>query len=362
MDTNLRNSAQPPSKDAFLSSMPALGLATAVDIVGAALLIVGRGQPLPTVTAAALHLVATALVAADDRLTGSRRTLTVALVLSLPWVGAALAALVLKTPGRAELVDPEPLDAVPTAVFASDEIRMLADALPACDVLMTTTASGRIIVGVPTDESGTSDTAPVSAPADADETEERRAMLASLTRRGDASAVAVLRWLTASSSDIAVEAALALEELGSNFEVGLDKHRAELAALEREGALSSAAYFRAAIFISRGVTSGIVEPVLMRPLLDEARRYFEGCRKLSRVSSTSFAEIALAWARLELVAMRPEAAVRLIDEGLAADAPKSIRAELSALREEAALARHEPLWEGLAPLRTPHTNSNSLPS
>lgn len=187
-------------------------------------------------------------------------------------------------------------------------------------------------------------------------------MLASLTRRADASAVAVLRWLTSSSSDIAVEAALALEELGTNFELGLDKHRAELAALEREGALSSAAYFRAATFISRGVTSGIVEPVLMRPLLEEARRYFDGCRKLSRTSSTNFAEIALAWARLELIAMHPEDAVRLIDEGLAADAPKSIRAELSALREEAALARHEPLWEGLAPLRTSRANPSSLSS
>ena len=61
--------------------------------------------------------------------------------------------------------------------------------------------------------------------------EERRAIIATLVRRADADAVALLRWaLGASDPDLAVDAALALEELTASFDARLAACRDALAA------------------------------------------------------------------------------------------------------------------------------------
>ena len=61
--------------------------------------------------------------------------------------------------------------------------------------------------------------------------EERRAIIATLVRRGDADAVALLRWaLGASDPDLAVDAALALEEMTASFDARLAACRDALAA------------------------------------------------------------------------------------------------------------------------------------
>ena len=83
-----------------------------------------------------------------------------------------------------------------------DELRRLGEALPCCEALI----------------SGSQ--------------EERRAIIATLTRRADADAVALLRWaLGAPDPELAVEAALAIEEMTAAFEARLaESAAAEVAA------------------------------------------------------------------------------------------------------------------------------------
>ena len=116
--------------------------------------------------------------------------------------------------------------------------------------------------------------------------EERRAIIATLVRRGDADAVALLRWaLGASDPDLAVDAALALEEMTASFDARLAACRDALARGREAGgrrrrphrraptaALPPAeAALAAAELITHAIDVGIADPALVPALASEAR-------------------------------------------------------------------------------------------
>jgi hypothetical protein len=292
----------------------AVALASATDLLAIAAALMGQGRPLGYLVAAALHLVAVVPLLVTRQLAGSRRSLMLALAATLPAVGVLLGALALGTPGRAELATPLQDEGLPAPVLDPAQVRRVAEAPSTCEAFL------------------------IAGP------EERRAILAALTRRGDAGAVALLRWaLSAAPPELAVEAALALEELRAGFDERLEECRAKLSSLR-----SPAAALAAGSTVVQALESGIVEPALMGMLSAEARRYFGMVVERDPDRASALVELQ---ARLELVVMRPEEALRLIDEALPRAGVRG-RPALYALREKALLASHDIPWEGPSMMAT----------
>jgi hypothetical protein len=224
---------------------------------------------------------------------------------------------VLATVGRSEMLETPPEeDDIPDRL-RTDELRRLGEALPCCEALL----SGDV--------------------------DERRAIISTLTRRADADAVALLRWaLGAPDPDLAVEAALALEEITSSFESRLAAHRAELA-----GTASSDAALEIAELITHAIDAGIADPAVVPKLAHEARRCYAAALE-SEPARTEV--ITLGRARLELAVLRPDTALACIDAALDQVSPEA-QANLLLLREEAVLASHSLPWEGPSALATYQT-------
>jgi hypothetical protein len=74
----------------------------------------------------------------------------------------------------------------------------------------------------------------------------------------------------------------------------------------------------------------------------EARRCFALARQLEPAMAL---EVTTAWARLELAALRPEAALRLVEYGLAFASDPAVSDALTELRQEARFASHTPRLE-----------------
>ena len=266
--------------------------------------------------AAALHLLALLPVLAARTLTPSEKWLGAAFVFALPVAGTLLAALALGTIGRSELDAQPPSDAAalgePPRV---DELRRLGEALPCCEALL----AGSI--------------------------EERRAIIATLTRRADGDAVALLRWaLGAPDAELAVEAALAMEEMTAAFEARLAECRAELVA----DPASAEAALACAEVVTQAIGAGIADAALVPKLAHEARRHFIAAKDGDPARAVA---VALGRARLELEVLRPDTALACIDDALGQASPESQPA-LLALREEAVLASHTLPWEGPSALAT----------
>ena len=159
------------------------------DLVAVAVLLAYPGDRVGALAALLAHAAAAVPLAASNALSRSERALAATLVLTLPLVGLAVSALALGTVGRAEIIQQPPGEALPPEPPDPEDVRRMAEALPCCEALL----HGAL--------------------------EERRAVLATLTRRADADAVALLRWaLGAPDADLAVEAALALEDISATFE------------------------------------------------------------------------------------------------------------------------------------------------
>jgi hypothetical protein len=222
--------------------------------------------------------------------------------MALPLAGVALAALALGTRRRAGLVAAiaaEPIEA-PTLDAASFE--SIAQALSPCEVL--------------------------SAPGSA----EGWATLAALTRRGDAESVRLLRWLIIASPNMAVDAALALEDLSTRFDAGLERRRFSLA--ENPSAASA---LDEGAFITGAMESGLVDPVMLEVRAAEARRCFALARELKPGGGQG---VTQAWARMELAALHPDTALGIVDEALMRAADTQVPVALIALRDEARFASH----------------------
>jgi len=292
----------------------ALALATALDFSALAWLAAHPGLP-NVLLAAALHAGAVALVMARSGPPRSQCMLGAALTLTLPLAGAPIAALMRGTDGRGAIGDAGPQDAPVSRVFASPaDLRRMAEGLSCCEALLV---------------------------ADADE---RRAILSTLSRRPDRNAIDLLRWALASPHpDLAVEAALALEDIGATFDATLLAHRA---------ALEQVPTFMAAMavgdWITDAVEAGIADAPLVPALSREARQCYQRAADLDPARTDA---VAIGRARLELAVLRPDSALDAIDRALPT-AGSAAREQLTALRQEAALAAHSLPWEGPSALAT----------
>jgi hypothetical protein len=308
-DATVERRRQPP--------VLAATVAAVLEVAAVALLAAGPGGRAAAVGAALLHLLAVAPLALAPGLSASERGLAAALVLTLPVAGIAVGMLALATGGRAEIAQ-QPPDELAAALELPDpdEARRMAEALPWCEALL---------------EGGV---------------EERRAVLAALTRRADADALALLRWaLGAPDADLAVEAALALEDISARFEARLAAARREM----REHPSHEAA-MAAAEVVARAIEAGIADPSLVPSLAHEARNLYEEAARLDPVRHDA---TALARAKLELAVLRPDTALACIDAALPTATPDG-KAALVALREEAVLASHVLPWEGPSALASYH--------
>jgi hypothetical protein len=296
-------------------------MATLADL-GAVVLLMGRASPVTGAAAAALHLAALAPILLARTLTSSERTLGAAFVFAMPVAGAALAVLSLGTAGRGEVLEADPSAAAGAAEpLRAEELRRLGEALPCCEALL---AGG---------------------------VDERRAIIATLTRRADVDAVALLRWaLGAADPDLAVEAALAIEEMTASCEARLAAYRKQLA--EGAGAPKGTA-LSAAELATDAIETGLAEPTLVSQLAEEARGYYTTARAEQPERTST---IAIGRARLEMAVLRPDAALGVIDEVVDA-ADGDLRLQLLALRDEAVLATHTLPWESPSVLASYHPAS-----
>jgi hypothetical protein len=163
----------------------------AVDAVAVGILLFDT--PLPPAlrgpTAAICHATAIALVLALAHARSSRRWLFVAPVLAIPCVGVAVAAASYWTRGRGSFAARRRKPARRGMALTGAAIQQLGDALSPNDAL------------------------------DCGEEEQRRAALSALSRREDPDAIALLRRAAAGhDQDLALSAALILDDLGERAE------------------------------------------------------------------------------------------------------------------------------------------------
>jgi hypothetical protein len=293
--------------------------AVLIDLIAVLLLFTDAPPPL-LLLAASLHLAALIPIVVAPALPASERLLGAAYAFAIPVFGAPLAAISLGTAGQGELVEADPT-AVPAAAEAprAEELRSLGEALPTCEALLAGTV------------------------------DERRAIIATLALRADAGSVALLRWaLGASNPDLAVESALAIEEMTASFEARMDEHRKALAETPPPPG----------------------EALAAAELAHDARGYFSAALA---ADPTRVAAIAIGRARLELAMLHPDAALEAIDEVVVAEgdddsapvlAARSVEkieaAEMEmllALRDEAVMATHSLPWESASVLASYHPAS-----
>jgi len=304
---------------------------TLADLVGVGLLI-GIQEPWTLPVAAACHLAALLPIVLMRGLGSSERTLALSLVLALPLAGPLMAVLALEH-GEGDLT----MDMLQAPAAAGEgagaDFARLAAALPSCEALTA---------GTP---------------------EERRAIIATLVRHGDAEAVALLRWaLGASDPDLAVDAALALEEMTASFDARLAACREALtAARAADGrpdalpaALSTAeAALATAELITHAIDVGIADPALVPALAAEAREGYGLAGDPAHADA-----VAIGRAQLELGALRPDTALAVVDDALSKVSPET-RQTLEALRAEALLASHALPWEGPSALASYQVRAHS---
>jgi hypothetical protein len=272
-----------------------LGALAVLDSAALIMLLLSR-----TPSAAAIALVVHVGMAAAAWLSlpaGSRRVLAVAWLFTLPGIGALVALSGFELAGEGDLFQFD-RGATPTRALAPLKIaRQAAAQVPLAE---------RLVSGV---------------------AEERRAALDLLAARADADAVELLRWsLRQADADLALEAALALEELAAAYESRrLESRRRLDAAPSFDHAVAAADVLLGAIDI------GLIEATLIAALTDEARRHLERALALAPDREVALVERR---ARLELVALRPDAALAILEPALARGAD----AGLAALYNDAAVA------------------------
>jgi hypothetical protein len=312
--------------------------ASLADLVGLGLLI-GVQEPWTLAAAGGCHAVALLPIAFLRRLSGSEKSLALSFVFAMPIFGALMAVLALEHgDGDGNLISDLALAPPLASEAVAGDFGRLAAALPSCEALSAGTV------------------------------EERRAIIATLVRRADADAVALLRWaLGASDPDLAVDAALALEELTASFDARLAACRDALAAARSAdvgvgaagtaaavpatappesgamtaGLAASEAALAAAELITHAIDVGVADPALVPALASEAREDYA----LAAADKDQSDMVAIGRTQLELGALRPDTALACIDAALPT-AGADARPLLISLREEALLASHALPWEG----------------
>lgn len=190
-----------------------------------------------------------------------RRDIGIMLSIALPVVGPIASAWIDGVEGRGGtelLADREP---VVYRMNGSEIAKRLVESLPPCEAI-------------------------VSADTDA-----RRATIARLTERANADDIAILRWArNLDNSEVAVEAAMALEEITQRFE-----DQVRNAEDPRD----------IVIAISQAISAGVVDPALVGKLVKDARTNYEMVVRPD-------VDLVLARARMELAARQPRIALRVL--------------------------------------------------
>ena len=253
-------------------------LATGLDAFALWALVSWRSHPSVLPIVAASHVLAVVVAGLPVGAPGSQRAFMAAFTLALPLIGTGVAVLTIKTRGRGTIVQnaDAKVDDAELKLPTLADIHRLTHALPACEALL----------------SGTPD--------------ERSATVSMLARYPDAPAIALLRRAVArGESDVAVEAALTLEDLGAR----LDAHAAAARrALEEEPDFERA--LTDANTLSDAIHSGLPEASSLPNLIDVARRGFETA---SALKPERLPQMAWRWVRLELDALCPQAALTVLD-------------------------------------------------
>lgn len=226
-----------------------------------------------------LHVVAIASMLRLRGLDPTRRQLAVAMAFSLPLIGIAMAALVVSLRGRGGDEILAGHGPVRRSASGAELTRRLTAGAPACQLLLS---------------------------ADA---EIRRSAIAALQRDPDARAIALLRWLLSQSSpDLALEAALALEELSVRH-----AERAAQACAEAERRPDRDSALAAAEELASAIHNGLADPALRPAIAARARDHY---RSAALLDEHRAGELALPRARLELAMLDPEAALAVLEPAL----------------------------------------------
>lgn len=226
-----------------------------------------------------------------------RQVLGVAVAVSMPIIGPLATAFVDRTRGRSAhglLAEP----GLPHRAFDGlDVARALVSCPPPCEAIV----------------SGS--------------TESRRAAIGRLADRAAHDDIAILRWArNQQDSDVAVEAALALEDVGQRFDDRI------AAARQAVAATPSAVHHIALVHaIAEAMVAGLVDMPLVGKLADEARTHYEAAISLDPSTGTALAEPR---ARVELAADNPTAAL----DALAPVITTSADEHIARLHDEAAYA------------------------
>lgn len=257
------------------------GLAIAVAVVEAGMWAasITSGSALLPLAAVAVQLASVLVIA---RRQPRRRLLAAAVTAAVPVIGpiAANLATTIRGNGGRDLLHDGHAEAA--RVDAHQLARALVAELPACDAL--------------------------SSP----DREIRWSCLAKLARRANASDLSLLRWArTRTRGDIAVEIALALEDIVVGFE--------SRACAARERAARAHDYeTRASAFreLTDGIQRGIVEDHALERFASEARQHHEAA---IAADPDRARELLAERARLELAVDRPDVALEMLAGSLADD-------------------------------------------
>jgi serine/threonine protein kinase len=112
----------------------------------------------------------------------------------------------------------------------------------------------------------------------------------------------------------------------------LNRFRAALAE-----APSGEVALEAAHYVARAIDSGLVQPAMIERMAAEARRFLAQAQELAPERSD---EVTARWARLEIAALHPEAALEILDRALPRARQNSARQELAILQEDAWFASY----------------------
>lgn len=242
----------------------------------------------------ALFVIPSLALALRPGVSTSRRLLAAALVLFVPVVGLVLALIVRATRGGHVALEPD--DELPEAKLTAADVGRLGEMPPVLERLMTGDST------------------------------ERLAALVGLSSSGDAAAVAVLRWtIEHGPSDVVLDAALTLEEIGLRQDAAASAARAALL-IDPTGDRA----FAAAEAAAASLHNRIADAAVARLLATEARGHYE---TVLVHAPTRSLEIAERLAHLEIASNRPRAALDVLARFAGATSDK-----LTYLRDRAAFA------------------------
>lgn len=239
-------------------------------------------------------------MAARATVGGGRRPLAAAFCATIPGAGPLLAVVTLRLRGRGD----SPALELTKKTKRAPQFRIAKDRMPVLDRLL----------------------------ADA---RERRAALAGISGAPSAAGVEAARWaLERGEGETVVEAAMALEELTAGWEIQLAEARKAL-----EGEPNMAQLLGVADLTANLLELDILDPSLAALMSEEACELY---RRAADATPGRPPRIYLRWAKVELLAMRPEVAWELLD---ACDPPgdAGTAKALESLRENVRFAARRPL-------------------